>query len=55
MERIQDQLFPDFDGFVKSLGAWGGDFVMAGGEGDIPSYFRVKGYGTVLRYRDMVL
>ncbi len=55
MERVQDQLFPDFDGFVKSLGAWGGDFVMAGGEGDIPSYFRAKGYGTVLRYRDMVL
>ncbi|GGD53745.1 GYDIA family GHMP kinase [Muriicola marianensis] len=55
MERIQDQIFPDFDGIVKSLGAWGGDFVLAGGEGDIPSYFKAKGYKTVLSYRDMVL
>ena len=29
--RIQDQYFPDFEGQIKSLGAWGGDFIMASG------------------------
>ncbi len=28
-ETVKDTLFPDFDGTLKSLGAWGGDFVLA--------------------------
>ncbi len=55
MERIQEQLFPDFDGLVKSLGAWGGDFVLASGEGDVPSYFKDKDYPTILRYGEIIL
>ncbi len=55
MRRMQEQLFPDFDGLVKSLGAWGGDFVLASGEGDVPAYFKGKGYPTIVRYEDMVL
>jgi mevalonate kinase len=55
ISRIQDQLFPDFDGLVKSLGAWGGDFVLATGNGDVPAYFADKGYRTVLRYDEIIL
>lgn len=57
-ERIQTKLFPDFNGIVKSLGAWGGDFVMAASEMDrdeIINYFKQKNYPTILNYSDMVL
>ncbi len=57
-ERIQDQLFKEFPGVVKSLGAWGGDFVLAGAEmdgGAIRNYFNKLGYDTVIPYREMVL
>lgn len=51
---IADRLFPDFDGAVKSLGAWGGDFVMAASPTDAQSYFRGKGYNTIITYAEMV-
>lgn len=57
-ERAKSQYFSDFDGEVKSLGAWGGDFVMAtydGDEKDLHHYFRKKGHKTILSYDDMVL
>ncbi|HEU0126054.1 MAG TPA: GYDIA family GHMP kinase, partial [Flavobacterium sp.] len=28
MQTIKEAVFPDFNGVIKSLGAWGGDFVM---------------------------
>jgi hypothetical protein len=55
LQRIQEQLFPDFNGFIKSLGAWGGDFVLAMGTNHIPEYFNSKGYASVLSYDDLVL
>ena len=27
-KTIKELLFPDFSGTIKSLGAWGGDFVL---------------------------
>ena len=54
-EPVQKQLFPDYFGDVKSLGAWGGDFVLATGTEDTPSYFKKKGFETVLSYKEMVL
>jgi len=53
--KIKDQLFPDFNGSIKSLGAWGGDFVLAIGNENTPSYFKSKGYSTVIPYTKMVL
>ncbi|NNG10449.1 MAG: GHMP kinase [Arenibacter sp.] len=55
LPRIQEQLFPDFTGCIKSLGAWGGDFVLATGGDATKSYFEKKGFPTVLSYTDMVL
>lgn len=52
---VQEKLFPDFKGVVKSLGAWGGDFVLAVAEENPVAYFKNKGYETVVAYRDMVL
>lgn len=56
--RVRDEYFSDFDGEIKSLGAWGGDFVMAtysGDEGNLRKYFHDKGHQTILTYEDMVL
>jgi len=52
---VQEHLFPDFTGIVKSLGAWGGDFVLAAVEENPTEYFKAKGFKTILPYRDMVL
>ncbi len=55
MPTVAASLFPDFKGAIKSLGAWGGDFVLATGDKETPSYFERLGYFTVLPYGQMVL
>lgn len=55
VETIKNQLFPDYQGCIKSLGAWGGDFILATGTIDHMRYFRQKGYDTILPYSSMVL
>ena len=52
---VQKTLFPDFNGVVKSLGAWGGDFVLAISDKNPTEYFVEKGYTTVIPYREMIL
>ncbi|MCV6628612.1 MAG: GYDIA family GHMP kinase [Flavobacteriaceae bacterium] len=47
---VQDQLFSDFPGVVKSLGAWGGDFVLVTATSDPSKYFIEKGFSTILSY-----
>ena len=55
VETIKNQLFPDYQGCIKSLGAWGGDFILSTGTMDNMQYFRQKGYDTILPYSSMVL
>jgi len=52
---IQSVLFNDFPGIIKSLGAWGGDFVMAVSDKDPTGYFKTKGFLTILTYKEMIL
>lgn len=52
---VQKRLFPDFDGQIKSLGAWGGDFVLAAGNSPVKAYFQEKGFKTVISYADFIL
>lgn len=54
-KTIKELLFPDFSGTIKSLGAWGGDFVLAISEENPTAYFKEKGYGTIVSYNDMIL
>lgn len=54
-ETIKESLFPDFNGVIKSLGAWGGDFVIAISEDNPSDYFISKGYEIVVAYTDMIL
>ena len=54
-EPIQKKLFSDYFGQTKSLGAWGGDFILATGNDDTVSYFNKKGYYTIIPYFEMIL
>lgn len=53
---IKSRLFKDYQGVVKSLGAWGGDFVLvtAGSISDL-NYFTEKGYKTIVSFDEMSL
>jgi mevalonate kinase len=55
MQTIKESLFPDFDGVIKSLGAWGGDFVLVVSKENPAEYFKDRGFRTVVSYTDMIL
>jgi mevalonate kinase len=55
LKTVKEALFPDFTGALKSLGAWGGDFILAAAPNDPTDYFTGKGYHTILKYKDMIL
>lgn len=57
MPMVKEQRFDDFKGSVKSLGAWGGDFVLVATElklNDVKAYFKEKGLETVYKYVDLI-
>ena len=57
LSRVGDDFFPDYWGEVKSLGAWGGDFVLATserGEEQTRRYFKTKGFLCCLPYSEIV-
>ena len=56
-EPVQKR-FPDFEGVLKSLGAWGGDFILAATdwtEDQVKDYFKRKGLEVIFGYKEMVL
>ena len=55
MDTVKERYFYDFDGTIKSLGAWGGDFVLVVSDSNPKSYFESKGFTTLLPYREMIL
>jgi mevalonate kinase len=57
LKRAQDLYFSDYWGAIKSLGAWGGDFVLATSNRspeDTKAYFNKSGFSVVLEYENMV-
>lgn len=57
LPRARDLHFPDFWGEVKSLGAWGGDFVLASSartREETKSYFNEKGFPVFLPYNNLL-
>ncbi|MEO5777139.1 MAG: GYDIA family GHMP kinase [Flavobacterium sp.] len=55
LPTAKEALFPDFDGVIKSLGAWGGDFVMSISKENPTDYFKSKGFEIVIPYKEMIL
>lgn len=57
LPRAKELYFQDYWGAIKSLGAWGGDFVLATSDlGDevTKDYFYKRGFNTVLKYDDII-
>lgn len=55
IEPVKNRLFPDYrGGEIKSLGAWGGDFILVTSESGDLSYFKNKGYDVILSYEEMI-
>ena len=52
---VKSILFNDFEGAIKSLGAWGGDFIMVASKHNPSLYFKDRGYETVIPYSKMAL
>lgn len=55
LPTIKEQLFSDYPNTIKSLGAWGGDFVLATGNENDMDYFKKKGFETVIPFEKMIL
>jgi len=53
--KVKDLYFADYAGSVKSLGAWGGDFVMVTERDNFRNYFESKGYHTIFSYDEMMI
>lgn len=54
-QPVKESLFKDFKGSIKSLGAWGGDFALVAAEEAPDTYFKAKGFDTIIPYREMIL
>ena len=54
---IKETHFGDYPGSIKSLGAWGGDFILVTGKrnNSVKEYFNSKGLSTIFPYKDMVI
>jgi mevalonate kinase len=55
---VKEQLFADFDGEIKSLGAWGGDFYLVSTGmpfSGVKKYFENKGLTTLFLWNNLIL
>lgn len=58
MNRVKKERFSDFWGQVKSLGAWGGDFVLVTSKKskeETAAYFKAKGHDVFFSYQEIIL
>ncbi len=51
---VQNQLFSDYGGAVKSLGAWGGDFVLATKTEGWENYFRSRNFPEIFSWEELI-
>lgn len=54
LPTAKEKYFHDCPTFIKSLGAWGGDFVMSCRFENYENYFKEKGYENVFSWEDMI-
>ncbi|WP_138435073.1 GYDIA family GHMP kinase [Winogradskyella algicola] len=50
---IKSRFFSDYNGCMKSLGAWGGDFILVTSESDPSNYFKSKGLDVIIPFTEM--
>lgn len=54
LKTVKQERFSDIPVFVKSLGAWGGDFVMTQRFSGFEDYFNKKGFHSVFTWGDLI-
>ncbi|MBC7557729.1 MAG: 30S ribosomal protein S6 [Chryseobacterium sp.] len=54
LESVKSKLFADCPVFVKSLGAWGGDFVLSRKFPGYKNYFSIKNFSKVFDFKALV-
>lgn len=57
LTKVKDELFSDFWGGVKSIGAWGGQFVLVTSDrepSETRDYFNQKGFQTLIPFSEIV-
>ncbi|MDR2205545.1 MAG: hypothetical protein LBE36_05255 [Flavobacteriaceae bacterium] len=54
LKTAKETLFSDCPVFIKSLGAWGGDFVMSRKFPDYQNWFSKKGFSAVFGWEDLM-
>lgn len=51
-KTVKEKYFSDYNGSIKSLGAWGGDFILA--TRNNKNYFLEKGFNTVFTFSELI-
>lgn len=51
---VKEKYFKNCPSFVKSLGAWGGDFVLTSKFGDYQDYFKQRGFSKIFSWKDLI-
>lgn len=54
IETVKEKYFENSPVFLKSLGAWGGDFVMSCKFPGFEDYFRGRGFSTIFGWNDLI-
>ena len=55
LNTVKEKLFKDYSkGAIKSLGAWGGDFILATGTKKDMEYFLKKDYKIIFEYSQLI-
>ncbi len=57
-KRIKEKYFLDFQGEIKSLGGWGGDFILVASKDSyefVRNYFYKKGLDVIFKYREIAI
>lgn len=54
IETVKEKHFQNCPSFIKSLGAWGGDFIMASTFSGYEEYFKSKGFESIYNYEDLI-
>ncbi len=56
-ELVKEKMFADFKGAIKSLGAWGGDFILVTsehGENVVREYFKRRAHAVLYKLEDII-
>ena len=54
LQTVKEKHFPDAPVFLKSLGAWGGDFVLSQKFPAYEAYFGEKGFSRIFDFKDII-